>query len=107
MSTSLILLIFLFGPKLYILFMYQSVVVERAQTPIKPAVYDDDLFATGSPNLSSSRSNMSRKGSIGHKSSSTSTGDEFPVLKTVMRKREYAPKLSQTDRHSNVSTASC
>ncbi|KAI6176340.1 G-PROTEIN-RECEP-F3-4 domain-containing protein [Aphelenchoides bicaudatus] len=98
---SLILLIFLFGPKLYILLFFEGVVVERSETPIKPHIYEDDLFATSSPDLSS-RSNASRKGSIGHKSASTVTADEFPVLKTVMRKKRDGPSMDM--RHSHHSS---
>lgn len=44
---SATLLIFLFGPKVYILLFYEPLVVERSVTPAKEPYYEDDLFEQG------------------------------------------------------------
>ncbi|KAI6233721.1 G-PROTEIN-RECEP-F3-4 domain-containing protein [Aphelenchoides fujianensis] len=112
MGVSLLFL--LFGSKVYILLFYEPYVVERCMTPMKPPINEDDLFGCYNSADISTHSNVSRKGSLSaHRSASVATADEFPVLKTVLRKKHpdgahdrYLRTSHSSDRHSSSSNCS-
>ncbi|KAI6227317.1 G-PROTEIN-RECEP-F3-4 domain-containing protein [Aphelenchoides fujianensis] len=112
MGVSLLFL--LFGSKVYILLFYEPYVVERCITPMKPPINEDDLFGCYTSADISTHSNVSRKGSLSaHRSASVATADEFPVLKTVLRKKHpdgahdrYLRTSHSSDRHSSSSNCS-
>ncbi|CAD5221549.1 unnamed protein product [Bursaphelenchus okinawaensis] len=107
---ALTLLGFMFGTKVYILLFYEPFVVERCVTPMKPEMYDVDLFEK---DLSLAASLHSIPNHLPIQADTVngqaSQDDEFPVLKTVMRRKEFGNGRSSrcsNDRFSNASTSS-
>uniref|UniRef100_A0A1I7S5C9 G_PROTEIN_RECEP_F3_4 domain-containing protein n=1 Tax=Bursaphelenchus xylophilus TaxID=6326 RepID=A0A1I7S5C9_BURXY len=111
-SMALILLGLMFGTKVYILLFYEPLVVERCVTPMKPDFYDGDLFEKDmslAASLHSIPNQLHSQADTVTIQPGTSQDDEFPVLKTVMRKKEFGhgrSSRSSMDRFSNASTSS-